>query len=171
MCRLGNQDLYTVWCGCVCGCRVLVSRFGVGQCDSLLLQPMWLTVCGRGGNCWSMPVVTRAFRGADVEQTEACRQHRQPRTDDSSLTPLSLLFVYFQSIAKRSQSTDRQVTVTRWLGRLKGFHLFRLQDKQLSKILVSSPCKQPAETVGWKRLFTHLKRACLLFVLSICVLI
>lgn len=80
--------------------------------------------------------MTRTLKRADVEQTEARpRRQRQsePRTDDSSLTPRSLLFVYSAHLQPEAAGGggDRQGTVTQSFGRLKGFHLFRLQDKQL----------------------------------------
>lgn len=140
--RMTTFRMRTVWalsvvhtyvCVCVCsggGCWAELQSAG----NSLLLQSMWLTVCGREGNCWSMPVVTRAFRGADVEQTEAHRTHREGAGSPELMTHLSqtipscLFTLLFCSLSK---SADRQGTVTQWLGRLKGFHLFRLQDKRL----------------------------------------
>ncbi len=113
MCTVGTVCV----CVCVCVCE-LESEFGVGPCDSLLLRPMWLTVCGREGNCWSMPVVTRAFRGADVQQTEAHRAHREAQWAQNwwliPHTPFTPVCLLRSSTVWARAVTDRELSPNDW---------------------------------------------------------
>lgn len=119
----------TVWALSVVHTYVRVCVCSGGACwaelqsagNSLLLQSMWLTVCGREGNCWSMPVVTRAFRGADVEQTEAHRTHREGAGSPELMTHLSqtipscLFTLLFCSLSKWVRVlTDKGLSPSDW---------------------------------------------------------
>lgn len=130
------------------GQKGLLSKFkerGRGrESNSLSLQLMWLTVCGWGGNCWSMPVVTRAFTGADVRQTESGAR-REPRWAQNwwlipytAFTPICLPVL---SAARRGALTDRELSPSD-LAVLKDCGSSDLGTKQLSSIpQVHSPCK------------------------------